>query len=397
MTQTPLKVDKVQFEEASGDILTIGRDATDGSLLFYDALNTSGIKLSELAGIRSISSVYVVGVSGAGAEYSVIQNAMDAVPVTSSSSDPALIWLGPGVYNEVLTWEKDGVIIYSPGGAVITNSAAATIDIKAAVGSTPMRAVLCNVKVVNTGVGNACVQVTGGVGSTVASERIDLINCDLEATGVGGRQINVSASNNILVQGGSWNTSVATASSLIDQCASFTLKDVVGVKGLQLDYDSGGAIPSLVGSTYTLSNITDTGNILSTLSGAGALSIQSCATVGDVTVNGDRTLKVLASEIGDLTLNNTTAATLIHSSRGTAVGTGTLAESIQRGSVSFAASASEVVTFTVPHPDAAYIVALEYEATTLAVTNSKGAAGFTVEFPAGPQTTAVNYAVLRDI
>lgn len=397
MPQPPLKIDVVQFEEASGATLRIGRDASDDSLLFVDALNPSGIKLSELAGLRSVGSVFVVGTSGAGAEYTTLQAAFDAVPVISSSSAPSLILACGDIYNEDLTWEKDGVYLVGLGGAVITSSGPSTIDIKESVGSTPRRAVIKNMKVVNTGVGNSCISITGGSGSTVASERLEVIHCELEPTGTGGKQINATAVNHILVQGGSWENSVSNASTLIDQCASFIMKDVVGAKGIQMDYDNTGAIPFVVGSTYTLSNLTNAGNILSNLIGAGSLVLQGSTGLGNVTVNGDRTLLSVSSKMANLTLNNTTAATLIHSSRGTATGTGTLAESIQTGSISFAASASEVVSFGVAHPDTDYVVSLEYEEPALAITKSKGAIGFTVEFPSGAKTTTVNYAVLRKL
>jgi TPP-dependent trihydroxycyclohexane-1,2-dione (THcHDO) dehydratase len=114
-----------------------------------------------------------------------------------------------------------------------------------------------------------------------------------------------------------------------------------------------------------------------------------------VTVTGDRNLTVQGSNLGNLTLNGTTAAVLRASSRQVVAGTGTLAEDVQRGSEAFAASSTEAVVFGVAHPDADYTVCLEYEVNALAVTKNKLATGFTIEFPSGPQTTSVNYAVLR--
>ena len=67
MVQPAYQIDQLQVEPGSGQTLTISRDAPTGSLNFVDAVVTGGINLSDLAGLASIGSVFVVGSAGAGA------------------------------------------------------------------------------------------------------------------------------------------------------------------------------------------------------------------------------------------------------------------------------------------------------------------------------------------
>ena len=138
MAQDPQQVDAVLIEPAEAGTRLIDRDPSDGSLRFYDALVTSGIKLSELAGLRSVTSLLVVGKGGTGAEYTTIQAALDAVPASSSLTNPSLVLVGPGVYTENLLIEKNGVFLVGLGGAIIqAASADATIKIQDAVATFP--------------------------------------------------------------------------------------------------------------------------------------------------------------------------------------------------------------------------------------------------------------------
>jgi len=176
------------------------------------------------------------------------------------------------------------------------------------------------------------------------------------------------------------------------QCAGLT---VVGgsLPAVQADYNSVGVLPSVIGSSYSLSGCSTVGNVLSTLTGGGSLTIQSCSTVGTVTLNGDRTLTVKGSAIGNLTLNGTTAATLLDSSRGTAAGAGTLAESLVSGSTTFVVSALEPVLFSVARPNANYTVVLDTGIVATAYVTLRTPTGFSITF-VGPVSTAVYWTVL---
>jgi hypothetical protein len=398
MAQPPFKADVFQVEPGSGQTLLIDREPTTGSLQFTDAVVTGGVTLSQLAGLGSVASVFVVGKSGVGAHYTTVQDALNAVPSSSSSSAPSLILVGPGIYQENIVWEKDGVWMFGFGGVeFVNNGVADTLTIQQSVGSTPKKVVLQNIRVKNDSAGRACIKPIGGAGSEVGREGISLINCELPATGVGCYQIDADAVNKIFVQGGNWSDSISTTLSRFQQVAWLEIHSVVGVQALQMDYNNGGAIPVLTGSTYRLQSLPQTGNLQSALTGDGVFEILQCSNCGNVTMSGDRSMKGVGSEIGDLTLNNTIAAELVHCQRGTIAGTGTLAENMHDGTLNFAASNSENYVFAVEQPDVNYRVALEYEVNSLAVTKNKATTGFTVEFPAGPQTTAVNFSVLRQV
>ena len=398
MAQPPFKADVFQVEPGSGQTLLVDREPTTGSLRFTDAIVTGGITLSQLAGLGSIASIFVVGKSGVGAHYTTVQDALNAVPLSSSSSAPSLILVGPGIYQENIVWEKDGVWVFGFGGVeFVNNGVADTLTIQQSVGSTPKQVVLQNIRVKNDSAGRACIKPIGGAASEVGSEGINLINCELPATGVGCYQIDANAVNKIFVQGGNWSDSISTSLSRFTQVAWLELHSTLGVQAIQADYNNAGAIPVLAGSTYRLMGLPQAGNLQSALTGDGILEVLQCSNCGNVTMSGDRSMKAVSSELGNLTLNNTIAAELSYCQRGTVAGTGTLAENMLDGTLAFVASGSENFVFTVEQPDVDYRVVLEYEVNSLAVTKNKATTGFTVEFPGGVQTTGVNFTVLRQV
>jgi hypothetical protein len=343
-----------------------------------------------------VASIFVVGKSGAGAEYTTIQSALDAVSAGSSLATPSLVLVGPGVYTENLVIDKDGVFLVGLGGVVIDASAAdATVKIQQAV-TIPLFCRLQNLRIQNSNVGEECVLVVGGSGSTVGQSEIQILDCELLATGVGAFQVSANQVNRILVQGGSWGGSAATSLAQITQCARFLLRGVDRAVNLQLDYDTVNPSPAQAGSEYRVSGCFLEGNIQSTLTGAGSLVLTEVSGAGDLTVNGDQTCEAVGCSLGNLTVDGTTAATLKDSTRGTLAGTGTMAEPLQEGSVGFAASSSEAVVFGVGHPDANYHVSAETELNEAISVTSKTASGFTLGF-AGAQTTTVNFAVFRRV
>jgi len=394
MPQSPLKVDGLQIEPGSGDTIQILRNASDGSMQFQDAVVTSPIKLTDLAGLPAITEILVVGKNGAGTKYTTIQSAIDAVPANSSVTNPHVVLVSSGVYSESLTLEKDGVHIVGLGYVDIISTGNQTIDIKAGVGSTPLHVSLTNLKIKNTTDGKICVKITGGSGSTVASDLIQIKDCHLEATGIGTYQIDASAANNILVSGGTWKTTSSTSLTRIQQCASFVLDSVRDVKDLQLDYDSTGTIPSVVTSLYQVKNLHSCGNVQSTFTNTGKLEVFNCYNTGNIILNGTQSSELWGCEVGNLILNNTSALTTRNTVRGSIAGAGSLGESVLKGSAVFAAASSVAVTFTVSQPDSTYSVTLENPLTSAASVTNKTTSGFTVSY-SGNQTTTVNYVVTR--
>ena len=139
MPQPPFLVDAVQIEPGSGDTLTISRDSTDGALKFVDAVLTGGALLPSLVGLRNITGVFIVGRAGDGAVYTSVQDALDAVPASSSAAAPSLILVMPGVYVENLTIERDGVYLVGLGGVTLRNTGANdTVEISASQDATPL-------------------------------------------------------------------------------------------------------------------------------------------------------------------------------------------------------------------------------------------------------------------
>jgi hypothetical protein len=391
MAQNPLQVDVLQIEPGSGDTITISRDA-NGNISFVDAVVTGGVTLSALAGLGTVTEVLVVGKAGAGATYTTVQAALDAVPGASSSkAAPYAILVLPGTYAENVTIEKDGVTLLGFGRPTIAPAAGNAIEVVAAVSTIPKDVELRGLALEVADVASSCVLVTGGAGSEVASGELVIADCDMTAA-AGGFALKAASVNNLRAEGGDWISGIEVR--CVD-CASVRLSGQVALPAVQLDYDTGGTIPSVAGSAYAVSGAGSTGNILSTLNSAGSLVISGCPSVGDVTMGGDRTLSVTGSQLGDITLNNTAAASLVGSSRGTAAGAGTLAEPILVGSAAFAAAASATIAFDVDQPDAVFTVSLEAPvAGDIPTVSSRAVGGFDIDF-AGVQTTTVYWTVSR--
>ena len=390
MTQAPFQADALRVEPGSGQTLLISRDAATGSLRFRDAVVTGGVNLSELANLSTVAGTLVVGKSGTGAKYLTIQAAFNAVPTTASVTNPYVILVCPGVYTENVVWEKDGVTLLGLGKVrLVAAAATATVTIQAAVASTPHYAALTNVELENANVGGECVLVSGGASSLVGDGGVYLQGCLLVASGAGGYTVRGDTVNHLYLDGCSALGSTGTAACRVSQCA--TLRVTGGDLPLvQADYNSAGVTPSVVTSAYELSRCS-TGNLLSTLQGVGSVSVSGCST-GTVTVNGNRTLAVDSSSLGNLVLGGTTAAELRSSRRGTVGGTGTINESAVAGTLVFAASLAETVTFGVPRTDADYVVTLDTGVPDSAYVSARLVTGFTVTFGL-VQTTTVYWSL----
>ena len=396
MAQGNLQVDGVIFEPNQAGTRTITRDATTGALKFADAVTTTGILLHQLAGLQSITAVSVVGKAGTGAQYTTIAAAIAAAPADATAAAPHVIIITAGTYTENLVISKDGLVLLGLGGATIVNSAAdATVKVVEAA-TIPLTCTLQNLVIRNTGAGEECVYLLGGASSAVGNGTLYVNDCTLEATGVGTYALRAVAVNNVMVQGGSCAGSSNTALIHCQEVASVQVAHMLAMPIVQLDYENASATkPATVGSAYRLDGCPVIGNVISTMTGAGSLTITSCGT-GTITMNGDRTLAVNNSTTGNLTLNNTVAATYKASTRGTAVGAGTLAEPLTRGTATFTAEATKAVAFTPDHPDAAYTVTLEVLVDDTAFVSIKAATGFTINF-GGNQTTTVDYVVHRQV
>lgn len=397
MAQNPLQVDQVQIEPGASGTRLIRR-AADGSLEFLDAVVTGGITLAQLAGLRSVGQVLVVGKSGAGAEYTAIQSALDAIPASAGPTEPYFVIIGPGVYKETLNLVRDNVHLIG-FGAVLQSAAEDTpngpgayhtLVIQAALGTVPKRVSLTNLRITNAHDSYAAVRIAGAAGSEVGENGIFLVNCNLASTG-SGRPVWATSANIVVMQGGTMGESGDLALVFAEECARFVLDGVLDIPNLQLDYDSAGDVPSIVTSEYKLVACSGLGRgtlspqVRSTLSGAGSLTILGCDGAPDLSLAGDRAVSIRGSVIGDISLAGSVALSLSGSERGSVTpgGTATLAEPLQWGDVAVAGT-SQAVAFQTPHPDNNYTVDLELASQPANndpwwITN-KTATGFTVNF-----------------
>jgi hypothetical protein len=392
VTQAPFQADALQVEPGSGQTLKVTRDAATGSLRFWDAMIPLGINLSDLASLNAITGVLVVGRAGSGAKYLTIQSAINAIPSTASVTNPYMILCFPGIYLENLVIDKDGVSIVGVGPAsIVAVSSTPTVTIRAGLLTTPLTTLFQGMKIQTSFAGLECVLVQGGPGSAVANGGIVFKDCNLAALGAGGYTVRADTVNSVALYNCRTDESVPTATQKVTQCASYLVSGGT-VPPTQLDYDTALPPPATAGSTYSIEDGRTVGVVLSTLTNAGSLKILNCLSVGNVTLNGNRTGLIQSSTVGNLSIGGTSAMTLVSSKRGTAAGTGTLNESGVTGSVDFVASLSEVVTFPVPRPNANYAVFLDTGVAAASAVTLKTAAGFTIAFGA-IQTTTVYWTI----
>ena len=246
MAQPPFQADAFQIEPGSGQTLTLSRDATTGAMVFKDTLVPSGITLSNLANLSTVTGVLTVGKGGTGAKYTTIQAALNAVPTSSSSTSPYVILVFPGVYTETLSWTKDGVSLIGLGRVVLQPvGATPVVSILAAVASTPLRALLKDLTIIQANDGLACVSLVGGVGSTVGSLGIVLEGCDLQPTGIGGYTVYGDTINSLTLLNCRSDGVPSSASLRTTQCTG--VRVLGGSQPLvQVDYNSAGILPSVL-------------------------------------------------------------------------------------------------------------------------------------------------------
>ena len=298
MAQPPFKSDAIQIEPGTTGTRTISRDATTNGLKFIDPVFTSGLSLSDLAGLQTVTGVYIVG-KGGGATYTSIQDAVDAVPDTSSSLLPNSILIMPGVYTEDIVLTKDGVSLIGMGGVRIINATATeTITIQQATTLIPKHSLLQNLTVVNAD-GHACVYVNGQ--NTYASGTITVNNTlaagdtvtigGVTLTGIAGTR--TSGSNNFNASLGTVNALAAEIqAALADPANAFAASISCAVDGDTVTVTA--LLAGALGNTITLdasttpagrisvsgANLTSGGGLNSEVASEGVY-INSCILDGD--------------------------------------------------------------------------------------------------------------------
>ena len=516
MAQPATKVDTLQIEPGSTGTRTISRStasATLGNLKFIDPAVPSGYVLSQLAGLHTYTGVLTVG-KGGGAQYTVIQDALNAVP--DAGTVPYVVLVFPGEYTENLLVQKTNLTLCGMGQVTITNSAASpTLWVQQSATCIPENVTLQNLTLIQTGVGEDVVFVDGsntiatgtitavtapliagdsltiaglpltgvgaartaggdnfnaltgtvsamateiaaaindtensfaasvtavavgavvtltavtpgtagnavtlavsttpsggltrsganltgggGVSSLVGSEQVLIKDCVLNATGVGGRPVHADTVNNVVVRGGTWFGSASTANCVVTQTAKFQITGTEWVSNLEVGYNSGDPEPSAGTSEWSVQHCTRVGDVLVNLIGKGSTSLQHLSSCGDVTHGGNRTLLVTDSNITDVVLQDTVAATFRRVTTGTvgsAVGN-TLSELVVSGYLVFVATNTGAVTFNCAMPDAIYTVSLDIPvAGVTGQVTARTATGFTITL-SGVITDTVYWAINR--
>lgn len=244
--------------------------------------------------------------------------------------------------------------------------------------------------------------LTGGSssGSRVAYDEVSILDCELLAQGNGGYQVRADTINNVRVQGGTWRGSSSTSLCMATNCAAFRVFGVEWMRHFQLAYDTGNDQPAITSSEYAVKHGGEAGDVACNILGAGSMVLACVPSVGNLTLGGDRAIEIDHCRVGTVSVQDTTALTVVASSRGAAtvpIGTPTLEEDLHTDSWAFAASASEIVPFEVPQPDTNYGVFLDSPVlgTDVKVT-AKATGSFTISASA-PITGTVYYDVRRNL
>lgn len=416
MAQGPFLIDQVQIEPGSGQVLLIYRDNTTGSLAFKDTLITGGLLLSQLAGLRTITNVRIVGKAGSGSQYTTIQSALDTVPSNASATNPYIVLVMPGRYDETVTIVRDGVRLIGLGQPEIRSALEATPDalgadhtvlVNAALGTIPRSLVVDGFIISNAHSTKAAVRILGTVGSLVGDGGILLRNCSLRAnSAVGNYNLWATCCNDIAVEGGAWQEASNLGLLLLQEVSTFRATGVAGLGATDLRYDTTEDQPADGGGSYAFNQCpriaADTVMVTpftSTCSGAGRVEFNG-SSVSTATFGGDRTLTARDTAFGGLTLLNTVAATLTNCAHGATNvnATAVLDEPRRQGSAVFGAVATVAVAFDVPFSNASYQVGFEVDSRP---TNDetpwvtlKAATGFTLNW-ATAQTLTVNWLATR--
>jgi len=280
MAQPPFLLDVLQIEPGSGQTITISRNAANNTMKFVDAVVSAGITLPELIGLRSVTGVFIVGRGGDGAPYTTIQEALDAIPNSSNASSPSLVLALPGVYEENLSIQKDGVYLIGLGATVVNDGAGDTITISASTDVTPKDVTISGLTIRNNNVAYACVKIAGAdafASATVTVNTAPLATGDLVTINglnlVGTAGNRTSGSDNFSVSGGTVDAIAAEiAAAINDPANSFasfvTATSALGVVTIEATTaGAGGNLITLAVTTVPAGNLTASG---ATFAGGGA-------------------------------------------------------------------------------------------------------------------------------
>jgi len=417
MAQDPFLIDQLDIEPGSAGTRRINRDAGTGGLAFQDAVITTPITLSQLAQIP-IANVLTVGKSGAGAQYTTIQSALDVVPSAASAINPYVIIVFPGRYDETVNIVRDGVRLFGIGKPEIRSALEATPDaagadhtiiISAQLGTIPLSTLIQGFQISNVHANKAALRVLGAAASTVGNTGVEIRDCDLNAnSAVGNYSVWATAVNRIDVVGGSWDEGSNLGLLLLQEVAWFRALGVDNLGALSLRYDTANDVPATAADSYSFINCGDiainTGMatpIALDLDGAGAGLFEFCHLAGQADLSGDRTVTLrgcVAAALRVLETTTVVAPTTVVQSVVAANAAAVLDMPKNTGTDALAAATTATVTFDIPFSDTDFQVFLEMPSQpandeTPWISN-KAVTGFRINF-ATAQTMSVGWTVTR--
>lgn len=419
MAQDPIKVDQIQVEPGAVGVRLLDRDPGTGSLRLRDGVVSAPLNLIQLAGLRNITNVRVVGKSGDGAAFTTIQSALDTVPANSSAANPYLVLVLPGKYTETVNIVRDGVFLVGLGEVTLESALEATPDaagndhtliISAQLGTTPLTCHIEGFRITNVHTNKACVRIVGGAASTLLSDACRILRCRLSANAAAGnRAVWAATAGNLVVdsceiQGG--NQSL----TLLQEMNSVAVRDTSHLSSFVFRYEVGQPEPAIGSGHLFVSQCVDLGSgtalvpaISIDCDGAGVAELLSVhmTPTSRILFSGGRTHSAEGCTLGVVSLaetvtlstTNTRIASLLAPNAGAV-----FKVDAKRGSTAFVASDSEAVVFDIPAPDALYDVALELSGRPAndesPWVTGKAATGFTINF-ATNQTLSVGWKATR--
>lgn len=418
MARDPFKVDQLQIEPGTAGTRLVRR-AGDGSLEFLDARVTGGITLSQLAGLKAVQNILVVGKAGAGAGYTTIQSALDTIPSSSSPTNPYLVLIGPGVYQETLNIVRDGVHLLGMGAVLQSaleatpNGAGAyhTVVVQSALGTIPTKVTLENLTITNAHDNFACVRVVGGAGSTVGLNGIRLVNVQLEANAPGGnRTMWSTAANTIHVQGGSMKDPVGLGLVLVQECALAVFQDITETPAFSFRWDVAESTPANAHQGYFIQSCSQVAAnsslspeielVTSIAPDTGTLLVSGIMGTGPIGVSvTNGVCRAVGCELA--TVTSTNALVYLEHCYNTGLvtaGTGKIAREVSMGSAAFVATSVQSVTFAAKAMSANFTVSLETDSVSVNPgpwVSNKTTSGFDIHF-GGAENLGVNWVAFHN-
>ncbi len=421
MAQDPLKVDQIEIEPGAAGTRLIDRDPATGAIRFQDSVITTPLALSQLAGLRTITNVFVVGKTGSGAEYTTIQAALDAVPSAASPTNPYLIMVMPGLYTETVNIVRNGVHLVGIGRPILQSALEATpnavgndhtLIISAQLGTIPQRVIIQNFKITNAHDGKAAVRVVGAAASTVlgGGEGLLMIHCEMEGNGAGGnRPVWMTAANNAFFENCGMSGTGAPI-CVFEEAAAVILRLCTIPAAISFRYDNANDEPADLTGSLTIDGCRGLGSSTALVpavaidcDGDGLSAIHnSTMDAGDrLQISGDQPHTIQNSTLGVLSVletatvvtRNTTHASILAPNATAALDIESL-----RGTAVFAAAATAAVTFDIPQSDTAYDVGIELPSRPAGDESpwitAKATTGFTINFQSN-QTMTLGWKATR--